>query len=245
MGDSQLTVLVVDDERPVLDELVFLLGRDERIGEVRAASSGPDALRHLEANDIDVVFLDVAMPGLTGLDIARILTQFRAPPKVVFVTAHDGHAVDAFELNAVDYLLKPIREDRLRESVRRALEVSGATPITSDDSIAVELGGVTRFVPRSQVVYAEAQGDYVRLFTVNGESHLVRIPIGTLAADWAEAGFVRVHRSHLVSLGHVKEVRMQGGRCSVLVNAGANDVEIQVARRHTRELRDLLHARAL
>lgn len=245
MDDPQLTVLVVDDERPVLDELVFLLGRDERIATVRAANSGAEALRQLEAGDIDVVFLDVAMPGLTGLDIARILGQFKSPPKVVFVTAHDGHAVDAFELNAVDYLLKPIREDRLRESVRRAIEGSGTPAATAEDSIAVELGGVTKFVARSQVAFAEAQGDYVRLYTVGGDNHLVRIPIGTLAADWADAGFVRVHRSHLVGLGHIKEVRMQHGRCSVLVNAGANDVEIQVARRHTRELRDLLHARAL
>lgn len=245
MDDPQLTVLVVDDERPVLDELVFLLGRDERIGRVRAANSGAEALRQLEAGDFDVVFLDVAMPGLTGLDIARILGQFKSPPKVVFVTAHDDHAVDAFELNAVDYLLKPIREDRLRESVRRALEVSSPTPGPAEDSIAVELGGVTRFVSRSQVVYAEAHGDYVRLYTVAGDNHLVRIPIGTLAADWAEAGFVRVHRSHLVALGHIREFRMQGGRCSILVNTGTHDVEIQVARRHTRELRDLLHARAL
>jgi len=245
MDDSHMTVLVVDDERPVLDELVFLLGRDERIATVRAANSGAEALRQLESGDIDVVFLDVAMPGLTGLDIARILGQFKSPPKVVFVTAHDDHAVDAFELNAVDYLLKPVRENRLRESVRRALEGSGTAASTKEDSIAVELGGVTRFVPRSQVVYAEAQGDYVRLYTVGGDNHLVRVPIGTLAADWADAGFVRVHRSHLVGLGHIKEVRMQGGRCSILVNAGKNDVEIQVARRHTRELRDLLHARAL
>lgn len=245
MDVPQLTVLVVDDERPVLDELVFLLGRDERIGKVFAANSGAEALRQLEAGDIDVVFLDVAMPGLTGLDIARILGQFKSPPKVVFVTAHDDHAVDAFELNAVDYLLKPIRQDRLRESVRRALEVGGSAPVPAEDSIAVELGGITRFVSRSQVVYAEAHGDYVRLYTVAGDNHLVRIPIGTLAADWTEAGFVRVHRSHLVALGHIREFRMQGGRCSILVNTGTNHVEIQVARRHTRELRDLLHARAL
>ncbi|MGZ5407360.1 MAG: LytR/AlgR family response regulator transcription factor, partial [Aeromicrobium sp.] len=245
MDDPQLTVLVVDDERPVLDELVFLLGRDERIGSVRAAGSGAEALRQLEAGDIDVVFLDVAMPGLSGLDIARTLSQFKSPPGVVFVTAHDGHAVDAFELNAVDYLLKPIGEDRLRESVRRAIDDSGSPATTTESSIAVELGGVTKFVARSQVVYAEAQGDYVRLYTVGGDNHLVRVPIGTLAADWADAGFVRIHRSHLVSLGHIREVRVQGGRCSVLVETGSNDVEIQVARRHTRELRDLLHARAL
>ena len=245
MDDPQLTVLVVDDERPVLDELVFLLGRDERISTVRAANSGAEALRQLEAGAFDVVFLDVAMPGLTGLDIARILGRFKSPPKVVFVTAHDDHAVDAFELNAVDYLLKPIREDRLRESVRRALEVGGSISAPAEDSIAVELGGITRFIPRSQVVYAEAHGDYVRLYTVAGDNHLVRVPIGTLAADWAEAEFVRVHRSHLVGLGHIREFRMQGGRCSILVNTGTSDVEIQVARRHTRELRDLLHARAL
>lgn len=243
MDEPQLTVLVVDDERPVLDELVFLLGRDERIGTVRAASSGAEALRHLESGDIDVVFLDVAMPGVTGLDIARILEHFRSPPQVVFVTAHDGHAVDAFELNAVDYLLKPVREERLRESVRRALDSGGTVASAAEESIAIELGGVTRFIARSQVVYAEAQGDYVRLYTVGGDSHLVRVPIGTLAADWADAGFVRVHRSHLVALSHITEVRMHGGRCGILVNTGANDVEIQVARRHTRELRNLLSTR--
>lgn len=137
MVDSQLTVLVVDDERPVLDELVFLLGRDERIATVRAANSGAEALRLLDAGDIDVVFLDVAMPGLSGLDIARILGRFKSPPKVVFVTAHDDHAVDAFEPNAVDYLLKPIREDRLRETVRRAIEVSGSSASTQSVATAI------------------------------------------------------------------------------------------------------------
>lgn len=245
MTQARLTVLVVDDETPVLDEMVFLLGRDARIQSVRAANSGAQALRLLDALDIDVIFLDIAMPGLSGLDIARILGQFKKPPKVVFVTAHDDHAVDAFELNAVDYLLKPIREDRLRESVRRALDGGGATTAVADESVAVELGGVTRFVPRSHIVYAEAQGDYVRLFTLGGATHLIRIPIGTLAVDWAEAGFVRIHRSHLIAVAHVKEVRTQAGRYSVLVHTGVDDVELPVARRHTRELRDVLHAKAL
>ena len=115
-----LHALVVDDEQPVLDELVFLLGRDERIASVRAARSGTEALRVLEAGDVDLVFLDVVMPGLCGLEIGRVLSRFRTPPRIVFVTAHEAHAVDAFELGVVDYLLKPIREERLRESVRRA-----------------------------------------------------------------------------------------------------------------------------
>ena len=238
-----LSVLVVDDERPVLDELVYLLGLDERIADVLAADSGAGALRALETGTIDVVFLDIAMPGLSGLDVARILDKFKNPPKVIFVTAHENHAVDAFELNAVDYLLKPIREDRLRESVRRALqETSGPDP-ESDESIAVELGGVTRFISRTHVAYVEAQGDYVRLHTTSGDSHLLRTPLTTLEQVWSPHGFVRIHRSHLVAVAHIVEVRMQSGRCSILVTNGPAPAELQVARRHTAGLRDLLQDR--
>jgi DNA-binding LytR/AlgR family response regulator len=242
---AALHALVVDDERPVLDELVWLLERDDRIASVRGTGNGADALRLLERGDVDVVFLDVAMPGLSGLDIARLLGRFRDPPRIVFVTAHEAHAVEAFEMNAVDYLLKPIREERLRESVRRAC-ADGEHPATpADEQVAVELGGVTRFVSRASVAHAEAQGDYVRLHVADGASHLVRIPLGTLAEQWADAGFVRVHRSIVVNLAHVREVRVQAGRCSVLVPSGESLVELQVARRHTRELRDLIHERAL
>lgn len=239
-----LHALVVDDEQPVLDELVFLLGRDERIASVRAARSGTEALRILESGDVDLVFLDVAMPGLSGLEIARLLARFRRAPRIVFVTAHDAHAVDAFELGVVDYLLKPIREDRLRESVRRAGADAESDAGASDESIPVELGGVTRFIQRSAVAYAEAQGDYVRLHTVDGTGHLIRTPLSTLADQWEEAGFARIHRSLVVNLAHVRELRMQSGRCSIVVPAGDQPVELSVARRHTRELRQLIHDRA-
>ena len=240
-----LHALVVDDEQPVLDELVWLLGRDERIASVRAAQSATDALRLLEVGDVDLVFLDVVMPGLTGLEIAKVLTRFKHPPRIVFVTAHEAHAVDAFELNAVDYLLKPIREERLRESVRRACDDGTTSQAKPDDTIAVELGGVTRFVSRSSVTYAEAQGDYVRLHLLDGASHLIRTPLGALAEDWDEAGFVRIHRSTVINLSHVREVRMVSGRCSIVVPFGAELVELQVARRHVRAARERIqeHAR--
>lgn len=239
-----LHALVVDDEQPVLDELVFLLERDERIASVRTARSGTAALRILESAQLDLVFLDVAMPGLSGLEIAGLLARFRRPPRIVFVTAHDAHAVDAFELGAVDYLLKPIREDRLRESVRRAGADADTEPAGGDESIPVELGGITRFIQRSSVTYAEAQGDYVRLHTVDGNGHLIRTPLGNLAELWGEAGFVRIHRSHVVNLSHVREVRTLSGRCSVVLPSGDSEVELSVARRHTRDLRRLIHERA-
>lgn len=228
-----LSVLVVDDERPALDELAFLLGRDDRVGTIRTCDSAPEALRVLGEGGIDAVFLDVAMPALTGLELASVLGRFRERPQVVFVTAHMEHAVDAFDLRAVDYLLKPVREERLREAVRRIVDT--AAPATDDDTVAVELGGVTRFVNRSDVSYVEAHGDYARLHTSTG-SHLVRMPLSTLEERWREAGFLRIHRSLLVSLAHVDQIRSDAGRCWVVVDGQ----ELQVSRRHTPALRDLV-----
>ena len=237
---ASMRVLVVDDERPALDELAWLLGRDTRVGDVLTTDSAAEALRMLQEDPVDAVFLDIRMPGLTGLDLARVLSRFKEPPPVVFVTAHDEHAVAAFELDAVDYLLKPVREERLAEAVRRVVEARGAsTGPVEQDQIAVELGGRTRFVSRSEVRYVEAQGDYARLHTADG-SHLVRIPLTSLEEEWRDAGFVRIHRSLLVALAHVEEVRMDAGRCTVVVGGD----ELAVSRRHTRELRDLLVRRS-
>jgi DNA-binding LytR/AlgR family response regulator len=234
-----LAVLVVDDERPALDELAWLLRRDPRVASVVTTDSAAEALRVLQEGGIDAVFTDIRMPGLTGLELARVLSRFKTPPPVVFITAHDDHAVDAFELNAVDYVLKPVREDRLAEAVRRVCEAHGGETPGSDDQIPVELGGVTRFVPRSDVLYVEAHGDYARLHTAHG-THLIRSPLTTLEEQWRDAGFVRIHRSLLVALPHVAEVRMDAGRCTVVVGTE----ELAVSRRHTRELRDLLVRRA-
>ncbi|MEP6855461.1 MAG: LytTR family DNA-binding domain-containing protein [Pedococcus sp.] len=277
---TALRALVVDDEVPALEELSWLLRQDDRIAEVRTAGSGAEALRALDAGDIDVVFSDISMPGLDGMDLARVIARFTQRPQVVFVTAHDEHAVAAFAVDAVDFVMKPVRADRLAEAVRRVVTSvesaglgagsrpggesrPGATSLASrspdqippggsngsnspngqggpgaasqDETIPVELAGVTRFISRSQIRYAQAQGDYARLHTPAG-SHLVRIPLSTLEERWAAAGFVRIHRSTLVSLSHVKEVRMEHGRCSVVLD----EVELQVSRRHTRELRDRL-----
>jgi DNA-binding LytR/AlgR family response regulator len=230
-----LNVLVIDDERPALDELGFLLERDPRVHGVLTCDSATEALRMLQDLDVDAVFLDIQMPGLTGLELAQVLARFKSPPPVVFVTAHDEHAVDAFELQAVDYVLKPVRAERLAEAVRRVVDGVRAPTAGGDEQIAVERGGVTRFVSRSDIRYVEAHGDYARLHTPE-DAYLVRTPLSVLEEQWASAGFVRIHRSLLVALAHVDEVRMEQGRCTVLV-AGAT---LQVSRRHTRELRELL-----
>lgn len=230
-----LRVLVVDDERPALDELAWLLQRDERVGSVLTTDSAAQALRVLKEEPVDAVFLDIAMPGLTGLELAQVLSRFKKPPQVVFVTAHDEHAVSAFELNAIDYVLKPVRTERLTEAVRRLVEGTPSPQIGDQNSIAVELAGVIRFISRADVRFVEASGDYARLHTSAG-SHLLRVPLTTLEEEWREAGFVRIHRSLLVALAHIKEVRVDAGRCTVVVG----EQELVASRRHTRELRDLL-----
>ncbi|MCX5337645.1 MULTISPECIES: LytTR family DNA-binding domain-containing protein [unclassified Streptomyces] len=252
-----LRALAVDDERPSLEELLYLLNADPRIGTAEGAGDATEALRRINRalesgphgpEAIDVVFLDINMPGLDGLDLARLLTGFARPPLVVFVTAHEDFAVQAFDLKAVDYVLKPVRKERLAEAVRRvvelrAAEIRGTTPRIpvsepDPDHIPVELGGVTRFVSVEDITHVEAQGDYARLHTTKG-SHLVRIPLSTLEERWRSRGFVRIHRRHLVALRHVGELRLDAGTVSVLVGSE----ELQVSRRHTRELRDLLMRR--
>ncbi len=234
-----LRALVVDDEAPAREELAWLLGRDQRIGTVRTAASGAEALKALDGEPVDVVFCDIKMPGLDGLDLARVIARFQHRPQVVFVTAYDQHAIDAFDLRATDYVMKPVRAERLAEAVRRVLEAAAPAPEpgarAEDETIAVELGGVTRFVQRSQVRYVEAHGDYARLHT-GTSSHLVRVPLTTLEERWAEAGFVRIHRSTLVALPHVDEIRVESGRCAVRLGGTV----LQVSRRHTKELRDRL-----
>ncbi|MET9606808.1 LytTR family DNA-binding domain-containing protein [Streptomyces sp. NPDC006512] len=284
-----LRALAVDDEKPLLEELLYLLRSDPRVSSAEGASDATEALRRITRalesgpdgpDGIDVVFLDIQMAGLTGLDIARLLSGFARPPLIVFVTAHEGFAVQAFDLKAVDYVLKPVRPERLAEAVRRARAQlgrpapapepgTGAVPAVpppspaavpagpsappaprrpaaeagvaerAPDQIAVELGGVTRFVAIADIAYVEAQGDYARLHTDDG-SHLVRIPLSTLEERWAARGFVRIHRRHLVALGRIDELRLDSGTTSVRVGSA----ELQVSRRHARELRDLLMRQA-
>jgi DNA-binding LytR/AlgR family response regulator len=260
MTGAGLRVLVVDDEAPARADLAWLLDREPSVTSVAVAASATEALRELHTEGIDVVFLDVRMPGLHGLDLARVLGRFAAPPQVVFVTAHEGHAVEAFELRACDYLLKPVRAERLREALARVAPpaaapgrpaagpglardegAGGIGDRAGDDGdeftvLTVETAGRTRFVAREDVRYAEASGDYTRVYAADG-AYLVRISLSALEARWRTAGFFRIHRGYLVSLRAVTELRAATGTGSVVVVGGR---ELPVSRRHAREFKDAL-----
>jgi DNA-binding LytR/AlgR family response regulator len=234
-----MRVLAVDDELPALEDLVRMLEASPAVDGVESAASAEEALVALgDGAAIDAVFLDVRMPGLGGLELARVLRRFEHPPAVVFVSAFDDAAVDAFELAAVDYLRKPVSRVRLDEAIERAARRSAPEePAAPDDeTLAVDAlrGGGTRLLPRSSVLYLQAHGDYVRVASSEGR-FLVRARLSELEERWASHGFVRVHRGFVVNLRRAVEVRPRLNGTAVLVMA--DGAEVPIARRQVGELR--------
>ena len=259
-----LVVLAVDDEMAGLDEMKYLLEHNPRVARVLTAFDAAEALRLIRSDDpelrgqsdhsvVDAVFADVSMPGLSGMELARVLTAFRNQPALVFITGHSENALEAFEVGALDYIMKPAnaeRVDRALKAIERTkasrevgagedkAALEGPAQPQDDEVIPVELAGTTKLIPRKSVRWVEAQGDYARLHTTEG-SHLVRIPLAQLEERWSDAGFIRIHRSYLVSLSLVTELRMSSSGYSVLLGGG-EPKELPVSRRHTRELKDRL-----
>ena len=153
--NPELRVLVVEDEASTRQEMASLLGDMPEVSEVLVASNGASAVRLLGTTSIDAAFLDILMPGLDGMDVARVLSVMSEPPSIVFVTASEAHAVEAFGIGAVDYLLKPIRPERLAEAVGRIaqLRYSNTTASPAEDLhvVQIDTGRRTVFVKRDDV----------------------------------------------------------------------------------------------
>jgi two-component system, LytTR family, response regulator LytT len=236
-----LKLLAVDDELPALADLVRMLEASSAVAEVESAASAEEALVALgDGRDIDAVFLDVRMPGLDGLELARVLRRFERPPAIVFVSAFDDAAVSAFELAALDYLVKPVSRRRLAEAIERVQRATGAAPAGSDgldaDVLPVDMlrGGGTRLLARTSILYLQAHGDYVRVASDEGR-FLLRARMAELEARWSQHGFARVHRGYLVNLRRAVEVRPRLNGTAVLVMA--DGAEVPIARRQVGELR--------
>ncbi|HEY5201240.1 MAG TPA: LytTR family DNA-binding domain-containing protein [Acidothermaceae bacterium] len=240
-----LRVLVVDDEAPARADLEFLLRDQPAVSVVDVAADATEALRLLQDEHYDGMFLDIRMPGLDGLELARLLLQFTDPPLVIFVTAYESHAVAAFQAHARGYLLKPVSADRLSDAVAQIAEAKRprpAVPTTTDGSrtgddflvVPVDVNGRTFMVERADVCWIQANGDYVRLHTVHGGAHLVRLPLALFEERWADHGFVRIHRSYLIALRYVVEIRTGAAGAAVVRVAGQ---DLAVSRRHAAELK--------
>jgi len=238
-----LSLLAVDDELPALHDLTRMLRASAAVIHVDASASGADALGKLARRRYDGVFLDVRMPGVDGLELASVVRRFGEPPGVVFVSAYETAAVEAFALQVLDYLVKPVSRQRIDEAIRRVAADAGrregeqAAEEPADAGLVPVSnlrGGGTRLLPRSEVLYVEAQGDFVRIVSLDGSRYLLRSSLAELAGRWIAHGFVRVHRRYVVNLRRAVEVRPQLNGTAALVLADGS--EVPVARRNLPDL---------
>jgi DNA-binding LytR/AlgR family response regulator len=249
MTEPRLHILAVDDEQSQLRDLARLLSDSPFVDTVECAADGLDALAKLSSQAFDAIFLDVRMPDLDGLELARVLRRFATPPQLVFVSAYDSAAVDAFELRALDYLLKPVGRRRVEEALERVVSAvrhgaRGGEPQTEHagangrDGEIVAVGnarspGTTRLISRSSILYIQSHGDFVRIFVEDGR-YLLRATLSELEHRWEPFGFVRVHRQYLANLNKAVELQPQLGGTAVL-RFGPNHA-VPVARRHVADL---------
>lgn len=255
MSHAPLTALVADDEQPARDELCYLLGQLEGVEVVGQAANGPEALEAIVRLEPDLAFLDIQMPGLTGVEVVRQLNEAGASAAVVFVTAFDRQAVEAFELNAVDYLLKPVDAARLAQAVHRARArrpealpladqldrlVRLIAPANRAAQIAVKVQERYVLVQADDILYASVVDDSITIVTgqVSGTSN--DRTLEELQARLDPAVFWRVHRSHLVNINKIKEIVPWFSRNYILRMKDAKATEIPVSRSQTRRLREYL-----
>jgi two-component system response regulator LytT len=233
-----IRALIVDDEAPARSELRYLLDAHTNVDVVGEAAGAAEALALAKAVHYDVVFLDVQMPGLTGLEAAPLVREQREPPAVVFVTAHPEYAVDAFAVEAFDYLLKPVDPERLARVLERLAEREPpqAPPV---EKIAVVAGGRTELVDYEAIHFVQADGDYSRVHTYD-RSYLCTASLGELEEKLPGNRFARIHRSHLVNLAKVAAVKRAGPDRIKLALADAGKTVLDVARRQSRQLRERL-----
>jgi two-component system response regulator LytT len=233
-----IRALIVDDEAPARSELRYLLAAHPEVQVLGEAAGAVEALGLAREHAFDVVFLDVEMPGLTGVEAAPLVRERRNPPAVVFVTAHERYAVDAFAIEAFDYLLKPVDPDRLARVVERLRDRTSESALPVEKIPVVASGG-TELLDFDQVHYVNADGDYSRVHTYD-RSYLCTASLGELEERLPGGRFVRIHRSYLVNLSKVAGVRRAAPDRFRLQLADAEQTELDVARRQSRQLRERL-----
>ncbi len=255
-----LRAVVVDDEQLAREEVCFLLGEVGGVEVVGQASDGLQALQVIESESPDLVMLDVQMPGLTGFEVARRLFDAGIELQLVFVTAFDQHAIQAFDVNAVDYLLKPVEAERLTtavERVRRRLasergsarqsggELDRLLQLLSQrqehrEQLAVRVSDRFLLIQADEVVHASVDNDVITVVTnsLSGTSNYRTLD--ELQARLDPAVFWRVHRSHLVNINRIKEIVPWFSRNYILKMKDAKGSEIPVSRSQTKRLREYL-----
>ncbi|MDA8419863.1 MAG: LytTR family DNA-binding domain-containing protein [Pseudomonadota bacterium] len=239
-----MKVLIVDDEKLARDRLRELLGEIGGHTVAGEAMNGYEAVERTNELKPDALLMDIRMPGMDGLEAAMHLTGLDNPPSVIFTTAYDQHALRAFELNAVDYLLKPIRKERLSTALEKAHKLTlqqlrqinqAQDQPTARTHISVHLRGNIRLVPVQDILYFMADSKYVTVRTPN-EEHLIEDSLVNLEKEFGEKAFLRIHRNALVATGYIKGIeKSPAGTWQVSLKG--LDRKLDVSRRHAASVR--------
>lgn len=242
----QLKTLIVDDEPLAIERLQLLCARQEHINLVGTASDGEAAIRLAEQLKPDLLLLDIAMPGKTGLDVAKALGALDQPPAIIFVTAFDHFAVEAFGVAAVDYVLKPVETERLSLAISRALEKSAQQNLEKHgekqeesrwaEEFWVPYKSELRRIAAAEIDRIEAERDYMRLY-VGSTSYLLHQTITVLEERLDPDAFIRLHRSHLVRRDWISGLRHDGG--GVWMACLKCGTELRIGRTHLAEAKKL------
>ncbi len=257
-----LRVLVVDDEQPARQELNYQLERIAAVEIAGQAGDGLEALALIDELHPDLVLLDIQMPGRNGFDVARDLLAREVDTRIVFVTAYDEHAIDAFEVNAVDYLLKPVEPDRLERAIERtrqrlATERAAGGGVGGEElrrivqyvtdrqagraQLALKVGERFQLVQSSDIIYAALADDIITVVTDDLTGTSSYRTLDELQANLDPAVFWRVRRSHLININKVKEIVPWFSRNYILKMQDASGTEIPVSRAQTKRLRTHLN----
>jgi two-component system response regulator AlgR len=246
MNAEARNVLVVDDELPARERLQRLVTELPGWAVAGSCSNGHDALALVAKLDPAVVLLDIRMPGMTGIEVARHLGALEAPPAIVFTTAYDEYALQAFEAQAVGYLLKPVRRERLEEALKHAARltspqlrglVTREQPLAARQHVAVRVRDELKLIPVKEIRYFRADQKYVTVRHVRGED-LLDESLRALEEEFAR-DFVRAHRSLLVAIAHVEALERSGEEGYALRLRGEPE-PLPVSRRQVVELRKRL-----
>jgi len=245
----KLRVLIVDDEPPARSELRYMLEKINNVEIVGEASNAREAIELIRALNHDAVFLDIQMPGLTGLNVAEIIKELPRSPAVVFVTAFGEHAVKAFELDAIDYLIKPFDEKRLLKTITKISDgrkeyQRRATNSLSEDilkigRIPVEKKGKTILLSTQDIIFVDTKDDYTFIHTYE-DNYITSFTLKELEDRLHDHAFFRAHRGFIVNLHEVKEIVPMFGGSFLLRVKDSKESEIPVSRRNARKLRSIL-----
>ena len=240
-----MNILIVDDEKPARDRLARMvrdLGDHDLIGE---AVNGLEALGMAQSLEPDIVLMDIRMPGMDGIEAARHIAKLEHPPAVVFATAYSDHALEAFETHAVDYLLKPVKQERLQAALDAAMRPTRAqsskeeevlSDLEARQHICARVRGSLVLVPIEDIYYFHAEQKYVTVRYTEGEV-LIEDPLKSLESEFGER-FHRIHRNALVNLARIGGLRSEND--GHLVTFRDIDDTLEISRRHLPGVRKIV-----